>query len=133
MSGVAVCRYLLANNQALVAVVPAARIFAGVIPLNTVADAISVTDVSDSERLTVSMLESNRLITERVQVTVQAKTFALLKSILPLVRTALANRHGTVNGVALDSILPDVTGPYFPETDLSLHAQSKDFIVKWKT
>jgi hypothetical protein len=45
MSGVAVIRHLLATNSTLVAQVPAAKIMAGVIPLNSVLPAVSVTEV----------------------------------------------------------------------------------------
>lgn len=133
MSGVSVCRYLLANNQALIAAVPAARIFIGVVPLKTILPAISVQEISGQERLTVSMAESSRLRTDRVQVTVMSLTYALQKSILALVRTALDNRTGTVNSIAVLDILPDMRGPDFFESDTLMYMQTQDFMVKWRT
>ena len=43
MSGVSIIRWLLANNVPVQAVIPATRIMAGVLPLNTVMPAIAVT------------------------------------------------------------------------------------------
>ena len=133
MSGTSVVRYLLANNGPVIAAVPAAKIFVGVVPLNTVLPAIAVQEITGQERLTVSMAESNRLRTDRVQVTVMALTYTLQTSILALVRTALANQHATINSVAVLDILPDTRGPDFFESDTLIYLQTQDFIVRWRT
>jgi hypothetical protein len=67
MSGVVVAWYVLKTNAALIAEVPAARIFSGPIPLNTALPAIGLTQVSGAERLTVRMTETSRHRTDRVQ------------------------------------------------------------------
>jgi hypothetical protein len=85
------------------------------------------------ERLTASMVELHRLRTERVQVTVYAANYASQKLLLALVRTACPNTRGTVNGVDVDSILPDGEGPDLFEQETRLYEQSRDFIVKWKS
>lgn len=133
MSGVAVIRYLLANSANLIAVVSAAKIIAGVVPLNTVLPAISVMEISGEERLTVAMSEASRLRTERVQVTVMASSYATQKSILALVRAALANTSGSINSVTVLDILPDIRGPDFFDADLIMYLQTQDFIVRWRT
>ena len=60
MSGVAIVRALLAAHAAVTAAVPAVRIFAGAIPLNTPLPAISITPISGSERNTVAMNEAKQ-------------------------------------------------------------------------
>ena len=142
MSGVAVIRYLLANNGPVIAVVPAARIQAGDLPLNTVMPAIAVTEVSSIPRLTIAMTEPNRLHTERVQVSVLFKGpqgtpsgagYPGVKGILALVLAACPNQKGTINGVAVDSILPDIEGPDLTDVATALYSGSRDFIVKWRS
>lgn len=131
MSGVAVIRYLLANNLALTAVVPAERITGGVIALGTDLPAISITQIDGVPRLNVEMVDTKRMITERVQVTVDTKNYPDKKSILTLVRQALPISKGTINGVICDSVLPDVLGPDLDDPETQIFSQSRDFIVKW--
>lgn len=130
MSGVAIARYLLANNVALIAAVPAARIFAGNV-IGGVYPAISVTSITGVPRNTVAMTETSRMITERVQITVYAATYALQKQLLGLVRGALPNTHGTVNTFNCDSILPDNEGPDLFDDVLIIYEQSQDFMIKF--
>lgn len=140
MSGIAVVRYLLANNAPLIAVVPDAKIYAGVVPLNTALPAISVNDVGGQRRNTVSMAEASRLVIERVQVTPLVNSskkgggdIPTLKQILALIMTAVPNTNGTVNGVTVDSILPDVRGPNLEDETTGIIEQAQDFIVKYRT
>lgn len=134
MSGPAVVAYLLSQNAPVVAAVPAARIFAAPeLPMGTALPAISVWSVSRAERLTVGMSESSRFQVERVQVMVHAKTEPSKDSILALVRAALPVSRGTVNGVKVDSILPDLVGPDLSQPDAGIYEQSRDFMVKWSS
>jgi hypothetical protein len=133
VSGVAILNYLMSNNDALTAVVPAIRIFAGDIPLKTTLPAISVSQISGVPRNTVSMNSVRVLITERVQVSVNAKTYPTKKQILHLVMRACSNQSGIRAGIDLDSILPDAQGPDFDDSGAGLYAGSQDFIVKWRT
>jgi hypothetical protein len=66
-----------------------------------------------------------------VQVTVQAKSYTDQKSLLELVRKACPNMHTTVNGIVVDSILPEIAGPDLRDDDLVIFMQSRDFIVKF--
>lgn len=131
MSGVSVVRSILANNSALIAVVPASKIFVGVVPLNTALPAIGVTQVSGEPHLTAAMTESGRLHDDRVQVTVLTKAYQT--SISALVAAALANRSGTVNGVKVDSILPRGEGPDLFDDASVTYERSRDFQVRWHT
>lgn len=129
MSGVAIIRYKLANSANLTAVVPATRIQAGVLPQNTAIPNISVTEVSGVEGLQLS--KASGLCTDRVQVTVDATTYLQVRQILALCRAALPYTRGTVNGIACDSILPDIKGPDGFDDLLKTHFKSQDYIVKW--
>lgn len=131
MSGVAIVRALLAGNAALLASVPATRIFAGAIPLNTQLPAISVTQVSGTERSTVAMNEAKRLVTERVQVTVCTKTYPAKKSLLALARAALPNTRGAINGFDCDSVLPGPEGPDLDDPATAIYEQAQDFFVRF--
>ena len=131
MSAVKVIHYLLTHNSNLLAVVPATKIFSGAIPLNTVLPAIAVNEISVTERRTVGMNTSNILTTARIQVSVTAKSYAEQKSILELVRKACPNTTGIVNGVTVDSILPELAGPDLRDDDAGVYLQTRDFIVKF--
>lgn len=133
MSSPAIVRNVLANAAAVTAVVPGVRIFAGTIPQGSTLPAIGVRLVSGVERTTVSMAEASRYRTDRVQVTVHAKTYATKCSILELVRTALSPKRGTVNGFDVDSITPDGEGPDFDDDAAVIYERSRDFMVTWRT
>lgn len=141
MSGVAVVVYLLTHNAPLNGVVVTAQIMAGILPLKTPLPAIGVTQVSGVPRLTLAMIEAGALQSDRVQVTVKTRGRASTvagggypeqKSIIVLARAALPNMRGVINGVTVDSILPDVTGPDDQDLQLDEYTQSQDFIVKWR-
>ena len=140
MSGVAVVRYLLANAAAITNVVPATRIMAGDLPLNTVMPAIAVTEISSMPLNTIRINESPKLHTERVQVSVMFKGpqgsppgtgLPGVKALLKLVLAACPSQRGTVNGILCDSIVPDVEGPDLADDAAALYSQSRDFVVKY--
>lgn len=130
MSGVSVIRYLLANDATLTATVPAARIKAGILPINTILPAISIREVS-STRLEMIKYGSNEHINERVQVTALASTYGQQKTLLGLIKDALPNTRSTVNSVVVDSILRDITGPDMYNDDPVIYEQSIDYFVKF--
>ena len=130
MSGVAILRYMLANNAPLTAIVSSNKIIAGVAPLNTVLPAISIRQISGQEYQTIKR-GSNQLVTERIQVTVLASTYPSQKSILNLIRSALPGTRGTVNGFVVDSITPDIDGPDLYNDDPVIYEQSIDFMVRF--
>ena len=105
MSDVKAVRYLLSPNATLTAQVPADRIFSGIVPQGTAPPTIAVTHVSTVRPQMVNT--ASKLCVSRVQVTVMAASYATQKSILALVRAALPRSRGSVNGVAVDSILID--------------------------
>jgi hypothetical protein len=129
MAGVSAVRWLLANNAALVAMVPAAKIFVGVVPIDTVLPAIAVTQIDGVPMLTVAMTEGGKIQTDRVQVTVLSKTYQT--SISAAVLAALQNQAGTVNGTKLDSLLPDAEGPDLFDDTAVIYERSRDFFARW--
>lgn len=131
MSGSAIVRYLLANNATLIAQVPATRIMAGILPINSALPAISILEIDEFARHSVKVDDSQKIYTVRVQVTVEAGTYATQKSLLNLIRDALPLSRGTVNGIFCDSIVPDSAGPDIFDPDLTAYIQSHDFIVKY--
>lgn len=129
MSGASIVGTLLRANAALIAVVPAAKIFNGVIPITTTLPAISIAEVDAVETRTVRMSADDVLTTSRIQVTVQAKSYATQKQVIELVRKALPHTRGTVGSYWVDSILPDSAGPDMQDTDTTIYMQSRDFRV----
>lgn len=129
MSGTALIRYKLANSANLTAVVPAARIQAGVLPQGTALPCISVTLISGTTLNQVA--QSSGLHTDRVQITVDAASYPQVRQILALCRAALPYTRGTVNSIACDSIVPDIEGPDGFDDLLKSYFQSQDYIVTW--
>lgn len=128
MSAVKAIRYLLANSAPLLAQVPATRILAGILPEGTAAPAVALTHVSTTRPQAVTA--PTGMAVSRVQVTVVAANYPQLRAILPLVRGAVPRSRGTVNGVAVDSILIDSEGPDFAD-EAGLCVGSIDFIVRF--
>lgn len=122
--------YLLKSNAALIAVVPAARIFSGVIPSGTAAPAIGLQHISTTRRRSVTGGE-DRLCFSRVQIDVFSETYPVLRQVMPLVRAALPRSRGTVNGVAIESIVFDTEGPDIVQADPALYLRSQDVLVTW--
>lgn len=140
MSGVAVITYLLLHDAAVTAVIPAARISAGPLPIKTVLPAIEVAHASGMPHLSLAMSEPGRMHRDRVQVTALFKTgegapqgagYPGMAALLRLILAACPNQRGTINGIAVDSILPDIEGPDVPYPDEQIVSRSRDFIVNW--
>jgi|SRR3990167_2568590 len=130
MSDVKAISYLLRNNANLIAAVPAAKIFSGVIPINTALPAIVVRHIDDIEYKTLKN-SGAKLITARVQVTVQAKTWDSKVTILELVRIALFTTRSTVNGVVVDSISSEGSGPDLDDYEAQIYERSRDFFIRY--
>lgn len=131
MSGAGIVSTLLRANAGLIAVVPAAKICAGMIPLNTALPAISITSISGVPHRHMKMAVTGNLWTDRVQVTVAVTTYPLQKSILALVRAALPSTRGTVGSFTCDSISIDFEGPDMFDSELNINSGSQDFIVRY--
>lgn len=133
MSGVAIVTSILAANAPLTATVPAASIYGGLLPPGWTVPAITARQISGVQRTTVAMSEATKLMFERVRLNIHAASYAQQKAVLALVRTACANRNGTVAGFDLDSILPAGEGPDDLSPDPMVFEQSIDFMVRWRS
>ena len=122
--------YLLKTNANLIAAVPAAKIFAGVIPINTALPAIVVKHIDDVEVKAINAAGTKRF-TARVQVTVQAKTWASKVTILELVRLALVSTFSTVDGVVVYGISSEGSGPDLDDVGAEIYERSRDFLISW--
>lgn len=129
MPDVKAVRHLLANNAGLIAVVPATRIMAGPLPQGIALPAIAVMHVSGVWAGQIS--GQSNFVTARVQVTVMANSYVQQKQIIALVRAAVPRTRGTVNGVAVDSILREPDGPDFGDYEANIYMQTQDYIVKY--
>lgn len=129
MSGVAIVRYLLANNAGVTAQVGASKIKAGDLPLNIVAPAISVKQSGGTQRKTVAMASAKEQWTDKVQVEITGLTYPSVKTILRLVLDALPLSRGTINSYDCDSILAAATGPDLYDSATGLYSQIQDFDV----
>jgi len=140
MSGVAIIRYLLAHNAAILAVVPAARIAAGGLAIDTPMPAIEVRQIDSVPLNMIRTNESPKMNTDRVQVSVVVKGpaatpaglgYPQVRSLLRLVLAACPSQRGSVNGFNVDSITPDAEGPDLPPGDVDFYSGSRDFFVRW--
>lgn len=121
-------RYLLANYAPLTAVVRVTDIMAGPVLQGIAPPAISVKLVSRVDLQNVG--GPSGFYTSRVQVTVMAATYPSLRQVMGLVRSALPRSRGTVNGVHIDSVVPDVEGPDFADEENGIFFASFDFMVR---
>jgi hypothetical protein len=128
MSDVKVICHLLTNNAPLNTVVPAAKIYSGVIPLGTAAPAIGISHIS-TIRTHLIAASGTELCRSRVQVTVMAANYPNQKAILKLVRSALPNVSGAISSVDVDSLLHEIDGPDWYDDASGLCAGSIDYMV----
>lgn len=124
--------YLLKTNSAVLAVVPAMRIVCGDLPINTVLPAISVKQISSVPTNLINTNEANKQHADRVQVTALFKgSYPSLKAFMKLILAACPSQRGSINGVTVDSIVPDMEGPDLYDQETDIYSQSRDFIVRW--
>ena len=140
MSGVRVIWHLRAADAAVVAIAKRANIMAGTLPQSMPLPGIAVTQISSIPFRTLAMSLPLRLHTDRVQVTGFVKDqqshpdggdYPALVALMKAILDACPNQHGTVNGVIVDSILPDIEGPDLPILDAGILTRSRDFIVRY--
>jgi hypothetical protein len=128
VNGVVALRTVLIADAGLIASVPVARIVAGVMSQGTALPAISLTSVSTND-LNIPNPATTRMVTERVQVTVLARTYPEQKEILSAVKIAAADTRPTVSGISNVTIHTEGTGPDFMNDEASIYLGSLDFRV----
>lgn len=130
MNGVAALLQVLGADAALTALVPAARIMAGILPLDTALPAISVTLVSSVDRKVISA-GALRHVRQRVQATVLASGYPEQQAVMAAMRRAAADSFPTVPGISRVTIHTESTGPDFMDRPAALYAGSQDFRVTY--
>jgi len=115
MSGVMIIGALLRAHAPLVQVVPEQWIKAGALPEDPALPAILIRTVSSVDHPFLKKGAVN-LVTERIAVTVRAASYRDQRAIIRLIRSAAADKTGTIAGAAGVSVLtagtgPDVRGP----------------------
>lgn len=123
MSAEKVIYNLLSNDSPLDSAVYG--IFAGIIPIDNTLPAIAYNHVSSDEITAVAMSEIKMI--SRIQITVAAKTYPEVKSVLDLVDKACNHKQGTFNGIATDSVIKMLVGPDFRDDEAGIFYQTIDF------
>ena len=130
MNGVIAVRSLLVADTGLTALVSEARIAAGSLLQGTVLPVISLMSVSSVDR-NIPTPAAKRRVTERVQVTVLARTYPETKSILTAIRTAAADKMPQIDGLTDVTVHTDSAGPDFLDEETGIHMQTQDFRVSF--
>lgn len=130
MNGVIAVRSLLVADTGVTSLVPVARIAAGMLAQGTDLPAISLISVSSVDR-NVPAPGPNRRVTERVQVTVLARTYPETKAILAAARKAAADRMPAIDGLTDVTVHTDSAGPDFLDEETGIHMQTQDFRVSF--
>ena len=130
MNGVIAVRSVLVADTGVTALVPIARIAAGMLPQGTDLPAISLMSVSSVDR-NVPAPGAKRRVTERVQVTVLARTYPEVKAILAAVRNAAADQMPAIDGLTDVTVHTDSAGPDFLDEETGIHMQTQDFRVSF--
>ena len=131
MSGATIIWNKLKSNANLIAVVPATKIRPEGIKLNTVLPAIGVTNLPGSHWKQIREDGSPKFRTNRVQVTIAAKTILSRKQALELVQDAVISSYGLIGGVFCNSVVEDNQGPEFNDEEKEIYTTSQDFIVSY--
>ncbi|KPH62997.1 DUF3168 domain-containing protein [Novosphingobium sp. ST904] len=130
MNGVIAVRSLLVADTGVTALVPAARIVAGIIPQGTSLPAIALMSVSSTDR-NIPAPGPKRRVTERVQVTVLAASYPAAKAVMRAVRAAAADRMPAIDGLTDVTVHTDSAGPDFLDEETGINMQTQDFRVSF--
>lgn len=130
MNGTAAIIQLLHADAAVLALVPAARVMAGVLPLGTALPAVAVAPVSGIDLQSVDD-NSERFVTDRVQVTVMAATFPEVEALISAIKSAGDAKRPTVSGISNVVVRTDGQGPWFMNEGASIHLRTQDFKVSY--
>ena len=130
MNGVIAVRSLLVADARVTALVSVARIAAGMLPQGTDLPAISLMSVSSVDR-NIPAPGPKRRVTERVQVTVLARTYPETRAILAAVRKAAADQMPVIDGLFDVTVHTDFAGPDFLDEDTGIHMQTQDLRVSF--
>jgi hypothetical protein len=127
MSGEKVIYNLLSTNTALNAVVPVARMYAGVIPIGSAYPALCYNLVSSSDNTAIGLTTMKSAT--RIQVTAVATTYPAVKSLADKIRVACNLKRGTFNGIVTDSVIMDNIGADYRDDETGVFYSTVDFNI----
>ena len=130
MNGVIAVRSLLVADTGVTSLVPVVRIAAGMLPQGTDLPAISLMSVSSVDR-NIPAPGPKRRVTERVQVTVLARTYPEAKTLIAAIRAAAADQMPTIDGLFDVTVHTDSAGPDFLDEETGIHMPTHDFRVSF--
>ncbi len=130
MNGVIAVRILLVGDTGVTALVRPARIAAGMLPQGTDLPAISLMSVSSVDR-NIPAPGPKRRVTERVQVTVLARTYPEAKTLIAAIRAAAADQMPAIDGLVDVTVHTDSAGPDFLDEETGIHMQTQDLRVSF--
>jgi hypothetical protein len=120
---------LLKASPALVAHVPVASMYPGHIPQSAPLPALAYSNVSDTDRDTISGKEATVVEIGRVQVTVAAADYPTKELLIGLVRRACANKRGLISGMVVSNVRYAGTGPDLDNEDVGIYGRTLDLLV----
>lgn len=118
---------LLSTNVALLAVVPKARMYAGVIPIDATYPALCYNLVSSYDETAIGLTTMKSR--SRVQVTAVAKAHPDVKLLADKVRVACNLKQGTFNTVVTDSVIMDNIGADYRDDETGVFYSTVDFNI----
>jgi hypothetical protein len=131
MSSSAIARSILIADATLIALAPAARILAGVVPQGTALPCIGITEVSSTDHLTVEGHRSGKVkVTALVQITVMGTTYPECKEAMLKARRALRDFRGTAGAFLGVTCRLENQGPDF-QTEAGFCAQTQDVRITY--
>jgi len=119
---------LLTGNAPLLAAVPAASMYPGIVAQGVPLPAVGVSFIDAVEIETIDA-QAYALKQARISVTVHAADYPTQKAVLALVRTAMRYQRGVIAGVPVASIVGAGDGPDLRDDDPPIYRQSLDFLV----
>jgi hypothetical protein len=130
-NAVAALRAVLVADAELIALVPASRIIAGVLPKKIALPAISITSISRIDDQPLAR-EDVRAIWERGQLMIAAKTYPEQKAVEKAARRALDYQlDPSVPGISDVTIIAEGAGPDIFSDDTSIYLGTQDYGVSY--
>lgn len=123
---------LLKADATLVALVPVGRMHQGFIPQGSALPALSLRNISDNDRQTISGNEATVMETGRIEVTVAAKDYPTKERLIGAVRKACENKRGVINGITVNNVRNAGLGPDLDNEEASIFGRSIDLMITSK-